>query len=81
MTQEQLQLLFGQVGPVDSAKIVLDKVTGQSLCYGFVKFKSPEDARKAVESFNGQFIGPKKLKVPTILPKINLPGLRSLLNL
>ena len=63
MTQEELRLLFSQVGPVENSKVVQDKITGQSLCYGFVNFKSAEDASKAVEFFNGQFVGPKKLKV------------------
>ena len=62
MSQEELRLLFAQVGPVDSAKLVRDKVTGQSLCYGFVKFKASQDAHKAVQFLNGQFVGPKKLK-------------------
>ena len=55
-------LLF-QIGPVDNAKVVQDKITGQSLCYGFVKFKLAQDAKRAVDTFNGQFVGPKKLKV------------------
>jgi len=38
-------------------------VSGQSLGYGFVNYKYPESARKAIESLNGLRLQNKTIKV------------------
>jgi len=39
--------------------------SGQSLGYGFVNYKYPESARKAIESLNGLRLQNKTIKVVT----------------
>ncbi|PAA73106.1 hypothetical protein BOX15_Mlig010810g1, partial [Macrostomum lignano] len=60
---EDLRALFEKVGPIRTHKVVRDKQTGASLCYGFVDFLFPEHAEKAIGEFHGMRLGNKKLRV------------------
>lgn len=53
MTNADLHALFSDCGPIVSVKIIADKITHRSLGYGFVRFKYPEDAEKAIQKYNG----------------------------
>ena len=55
--------LFGQYGQVDSARIIREKGTRVSLGYGFVRFRQPEDAQRAILGLNGARVENKVLKV------------------
>mmetsp|Transcript_8344 Transcript_8344/g.23960 ORF Transcript_8344/g.23960 Transcript_8344/m.23960 type:complete len:606 (-) Transcript_8344:1321-3138(-) len=68
ITEEKLLRLFSAHGEVESVKIVRDRETGMSLCYGFVKFKKDESAAAALEALNGLDIGQKRLKVSVARP-------------
>jgi RNA recognition motif-containing protein len=49
---------FSAMGPVRSAKVVVDRDTGQSKCFGFVEMDSKEGGEKAIAEMNGQeFMG------------------------
>ena len=49
---------FGSMGPVRSAKIVMDRDTGQSKCFGFVEMESREGGEQAISEMNGkEFMG------------------------
>jgi RNA recognition motif-containing protein len=52
-TEEDLQTIFGPCGPIDSAKIMYDPVSGLHKGFGFVKFLSNKAAAKAIETLNG----------------------------
>ncbi|KAG1693788.1 ELAV-like protein 4 [Nymphon striatum] len=62
MTQEDLRSLFSSIGEVESCKLIRDKVTGQSLGYGFVNYVRSEDAEKAVSTLNGLRLQNKTIK-------------------
>ena len=49
---------FGGIGPVRSAKIVTDRETGQSKCFGFVEMEDRDGGEKAIADMNGkEFMG------------------------
>lgn len=49
---------FGAMGPVKSVKIVTDRETGQSKCFGFVEMERAEDGQKAIAEMDGkEFMG------------------------
>lgn len=52
-TAESLQALFEQFGEVTSSKVIMDRETGRSKCYGFVEMADDEQGRQAVEALNG----------------------------
>ncbi|XP_038026769.1 ELAV-like protein 2 isoform X4 [Anas acuta] len=68
MTQEELKSLFGSIGEIESCKLVRDKITGQSLGYGFVNYVDPKDAEKAINTLNGLRLQTKTIKVSYARP-------------
>jgi ELAV like protein 2/3/4 len=68
MTQEEIRSLFSSIGEVESCKLIRDKVTGQSLGYGFVNYVRPEDADKAISTLNGLRLQNKTIKVSFARP-------------
>ncbi|XP_035209868.1 ELAV-like protein 3 isoform X2 [Stegodyphus dumicola] len=68
MTQEEIRSLFSSIGDVESCKLIRDKVTGQSLGYGFVNYVRPEDAEKAISTLNGLRLQNKTIKVSYARP-------------
>nr|CCC94669.1 putative RNA-binding protein [Trypanosoma congolense IL3000] len=63
MDETQLFQLFAQFGPIESVKIIYDKVTRESRGYGFVKYTFFFSATYAVHWLNGYHIAGKRLKV------------------
>ncbi|CAF0922817.1 unnamed protein product [Adineta ricciae] len=61
--------LFARVAPVKLCKLITDRHTGHSYCYGFIEYHSKEDASKAIKKYNGYGIEHKKLKVSYAQPK------------
>ncbi|HYA13567.1 MAG TPA: RNA-binding protein [Syntrophales bacterium] len=53
VTEEALKNNFSNAGKVGKVNIIKDNYTGQSKGFGFVEMETEEDARKAVEMFNG----------------------------
>lgn len=69
MTQvEEIRSLFSSIGEVESCKLIRDKVTGQSLGYGFVNYQRQEDAAKAIQTLNGLRLQNKTIKVSYARP-------------
>ena len=52
-TEEELALMFTQIGPIESVRIMKNVRTGYSYGYGFVKYVTAEDAAKAIEALSG----------------------------
>ncbi|MEP6794010.1 MAG: RNA-binding protein [Saprospiraceae bacterium] len=53
VTSERLKAMFETYGGVLDAKVITDRDTGMSKCYGFVEMDSEEGARAAIENLNG----------------------------
>jgi RNA recognition motif-containing protein len=67
-TQDELQEAFAKAGSVVSTSIIMDKMTGRSRGFGFVEMGSDDDAQKAIEMWNGQDFGGRKLTVNEAKP-------------
>lgn len=77
MNENDMTALFSSVGEIVSLKLIRDKngvfpinplntqnlIGGQSLGYGFIKFRTEEQAVKAIQAFNGLKLKEKVLKV------------------
>ncbi|OGM93262.1 RNA-binding protein [Candidatus Wolfebacteria bacterium RIFOXYB1_FULL_54_12] len=67
-TQDALNDLFSQAGSVESAMIIIDKMTGRSKGFGFVEMATEEDAEKAIDMFNGKDFEGRSLTVNVARP-------------
>lgn len=68
-TEESLKSLFETVGTVESAVIIMDKMTGRSKGFGFVEMATEEEAKAAVEQLNGKELDGRELVVNEARPK------------
>jgi RNA recognition motif-containing protein len=62
-TDDDLRETFGECGAITDAVIVNDRDTGRSRGFGFVTYSSDEEAKAAVEKFDGQDFMGRKLTV------------------
>ncbi len=67
-TNDELRDAFAQAGAVDSATIIMDKMTGRSKGFGFVEMSNDDDAAKAIDMWNGKDFGGRKLTVNEARP-------------
>jgi RNA recognition motif-containing protein len=68
-TENELTMLFSQVGEVVSVKINRDRVSGASKGFGFITMSALSEADKAVSRFNFHSINGRKLKVRLAIPR------------
>lgn len=47
-----MRSLFEQYGSVDSAKVIMDRETGNSKRYGFVEMSDDSEAKTAIDALN-----------------------------
>ncbi len=67
-TDDELRQAFAQVGTVESAQVIIDKITGRSKGFGFVEMSTDEEAQKAIEAWNGKDFGGRILVVNEARP-------------
>ncbi len=67
-TEETLKELFSQAGTVNSATIILDRNSGKSRGFGFVEMSNEEEAKKAIEMFNGKELDGRNIIVDEAKP-------------
>lgn len=51
-TSEDLQQLFSEYGEVASAKVIMDKFTGNSKRFGFVEMNNDDEAQNAIKELD-----------------------------
>ena len=56
----ELEEIFEKFGPVVSAKVSIDRNTGKSRGFGFVRMQNTEDAKQAIELLNDIQLGKNK---------------------
>lgn len=69
----QLEEAFAAAGKVESAKVIVDKMTGRSRGFGFVEMATEEDAQKAIDTMNGKDLDGRELKVNEARPMTDRP--------
>jgi RNA recognition motif-containing protein len=67
-TQEELNTLFTQAGPVNSVEIIKDRDTGGSKGFAFITMEQ-EAAEKAISMFNAYTLSEHALKVNVAKPR------------
>lgn len=72
-TNDTLKDAFAQAGAVESATVIIDKMSGRSKGFGFVEMVNDEDALKAIEMFNGKDLDGRNLTVNEARPKEDRP--------
>ena len=68
MTDSQLQELFTACGRVESAKIIIDKMSGRSKGFGFVEMATDLEAQAAIQKFNNFAVGSRQIVVNEAKP-------------
>lgn len=68
-TNADLEALFGQVGAVTSATVIMDKMTGRSRGFGFVEMATAQDLATAIERFHGADLQGRALTVNEAKPQ------------
>ena len=63
LTEEDLKKFFAEAGSVESATIIKDKISGRSKGFGFVEMSSEEEAKKAIEDFDGKELADRNIVV------------------
>lgn len=62
-TEDQVRELFGEYGEVQEVKIIMDRFSGRSRGFAFVRMATKEDAGKAKEALHGQPFQGKSLVI------------------
>ena len=75
-TDETLKEAFAKAGPVSSAKVITDRLTGRSRGFGFVEMESDDDAAKAIEMWTGKELDGRRLTVNEARPLTERPPSR-----
>ncbi|MEN9524584.1 MAG: hypothetical protein RL536_653 [Candidatus Parcubacteria bacterium] len=68
-TDQTLKSHFEQAGAVESANVIMDKMSGRSKGFGFVEMAGDSDASTAIEKLNGSELDGRKIVVSEARPK------------
>jgi RNA recognition motif-containing protein len=73
---EHLQQLFEQHGTVTSARVIIDRFSGESKGFGFVEMPDRNEALSAIDAINQQDFMGRKLRVNESNPRPRSDGPR-----
>ncbi|HCY12762.1 MAG TPA: RNA-binding protein [Gammaproteobacteria bacterium] len=73
VTEDDLRALFAEFGDVSSAKLIIDRDTGQSKGFGFVEMSDEGAGQKAIDDVNGREVSGRSLKVNQARPREERP--------
>jgi len=68
-TDDSLKAHFEQVGPVVSARVIMDRESGRSRGFGFVEFENDDDNQKAIDQLNGKDLDGRPINISVARPK------------
>ncbi|MBI5147882.1 MAG: RNA-binding protein [Parcubacteria group bacterium] len=64
----QLKDFFSAAGAVETATVIIDKMTGRSRGFGFVEMPNDDEADKAIETLNGKDLDGRAIVVNEARP-------------
>src|SRR4030042_6300270 len=67
-TEDGLKEMFAPAGTVESATVIIDRISGRSKGFGFVEMSTEEEAKKAIEMLNGKQIDGRSITVNEARP-------------
>lgn len=71
---ESLKEAFSKAGNVTEAVVITDKMSGRSKGFGFVSFETDEEAKKAIEMWDGKEVDGRPLRVNEARPMAERPS-------
>lgn len=69
VTDAQLEEYFKKAGKVLTAKVIVDRMTGQGKGFGFVEMGTPEEAKEAMKILDGTDLDGRKIAVKEAKPQ------------
>lgn len=72
-TDDSLRSFFQTIGTVESAAVIMDKMTGRSKGFGFVEMSSAEEAERAISELDGKELDGRPIRVSIARPKEDRP--------
>ena len=73
-TEDTLKSTFEEAGTVQSAVIIIDKMSNRSKGFGFVEMSTDEEAKKAIELFDGKELDGRAIVVNEARPMRERPA-------
>ena len=67
-TEGSLRDAFSQAGTVETATVIMDRMTGRSKGFGFIEMSTDEEAHAAIEMWNGKMLDGRTLTVNEVRP-------------
>lgn len=74
VTEQDLHAKFSAIGPVESAKIIMDRDSGRSKGFGFVEMADDESAQRAISSLHGTDFSGREMIVSEARPQAPREG-------
>ena len=71
VTDAQLEAHFAKVGKVLSAKVIVDRDTGQGKGFGFVEMENETVAKEAMSKLNSSQINDRPIVIKEAKPQID----------
>lgn len=65
-TEQDLIKLFGRFGAVESCDIVVDKISGESKGFGFIKMTDDDKGKRAIKCLHGREVDGSKIRVKAL---------------
>ena len=73
-TEDEVRQAFAEFGEVAEVRLIVDKFSGESRGFGFVKMPAKDEAEKAIEEMNGKEFMERALNVNEARPKVDRGG-------
>ena len=70
-SEDTLRDTFAQAGTVQSATIIIDRMSNRSKGFGFVEMGSDEEAKKAIEMLDGKELDGRSIVVNEARPMVD----------